>query len=82
MRAKALFGELSGAGGGEYLSGVLIGHELRNALAAVDGAPVFLLGAAGLVARYALGLGALGVEPRALDAESAVKGMRALVRAR
>jgi 2-dehydro-3-deoxygalactonokinase len=82
VRAKALFGELSPSAGGEYLSGLLIGHELRNALAAVGETPVFLLGAPGLVARYVLGLRALGVEPRALDAESAVKGMRALARAR
>jgi 2-dehydro-3-deoxygalactonokinase len=82
VRAKALFGELSGAGGGEYLSGLLIGHELRNALAGVRAAPVFLLGAPGLVARYALALRALGAEPRALDAESAVNGMKLLARAR
>jgi 2-dehydro-3-deoxygalactonokinase len=81
VRAKALFGELSGAGGGAYLSGLLIGHELRNALAAVRDAPVFLLGAPGLVARYALALRELGAEPRVLDAESAVQGMRRLARA-
>lgn len=80
VRAKALFGELSAAGGGEYLSGLLIGHELRNALAATGGAPVFLLGAPGLVARYALGLRALEVDPRTLDAESGVNGMRLLAR--
>jgi 2-dehydro-3-deoxygalactonokinase len=82
VRAKALFGELSGVGSGEYLSGLLIGHELRNALAGVRAAPVFLLGAPGLVARYALALRALGAEPRALDAESAVNGMKLLARAR
>lgn len=81
VRAKALFGELSAASGGEYLSGLLIGHELRNALAAVRDAPVFLLGAPGLVGRYALGLRALGAEPRVLDAESAVTGMQRLARA-
>jgi 2-dehydro-3-deoxygalactonokinase len=82
VRAKALFGELSAAGGGEYLSGLLIGHELRNALAAVRDAPVFLLGAPGLAARYALGLRALGAGARALDAECAVNGMRLLAHAR
>lgn len=81
VRAKALFGELSGASGGEYLSGLLIGHELRNALAAVRDAPVFLLGAPGLVERYALGLRALGTDARVLDAESAVTGMQRLARA-
>jgi 2-dehydro-3-deoxygalactonokinase len=82
VRTKALFGELSGAGGGEYLSGLLIGHELRNALAAARDAPVFLLGAPGLTERYALALRALGAAPRVLDAESAVGGMRLLARAR
>ncbi len=81
VRAKALFGELSATGGGEYLSGLLIGHELRNALAVVRDGPVFLLGAPGLVARYATALRALGVEPRALDAESAAHGMLRLARA-
>ena len=82
VRAKALFGELSAASGGEYLSALLIGHELRNALAAAGEAPVFLLGTPGLVARYALALCALGAEPRALDAASAVNGMRLLAGAR
>jgi 2-dehydro-3-deoxygalactonokinase len=80
VRAKALFGELSAAGGGEYLSGLLIGHELRNALAAARDAPVFLLGAPDLAARYALALRTVGVAPRVLDAESAVKGMWLLAR--
>jgi 2-dehydro-3-deoxygalactonokinase len=82
VRAKALFGELSATSGGEYLSGLLIGHELSNALAAVRDAPVYLLGAPGLAARYALGLRALGAEPRGLDAESAVNGMLRLARAK
>lgn len=82
VRAKALFGELSATGGGEYLSGLLIGHELRNALVAARDVPVFLLGGPGLVARYALGLRVLGIEPRVLDAESAVNGVRMLARAR
>lgn len=80
VRARALFGELSATSGGEYLSGLLIGHELRNALAAVRDAPVFLLGAPGLVARYALGLRTLGAGARVLDAESAVTGMRRIAR--
>ena len=82
VRAKGLFGELSAASDGEYLSGLLIGHELRNALAAARDARVFLLGAPGLVDRYALGLRALGAEPRTLDAESAVNGMQLLARDR
>jgi 2-dehydro-3-deoxygalactonokinase len=82
VRAKALFGELSPAEGSEYLSGLLIGHELRNARGAAADAPVFLLGAPGLVARYALGLRALGTDAGVLDAESAVRGIWLLARAR
>jgi 2-dehydro-3-deoxygalactonokinase len=81
VRSRGLFGELSAESASEYLSGLLIGHELRNALAAAPDARVFLLGAPGLVDRYALGLRALGAEPRPLDAESAVDGMRRLARA-
>jgi len=78
VRAKALFGELSAAGAGEYLSGLLIGHELRNALGGAPDAQVFLLGAPGLVDRYALALRSLGADPRPLGAHSAVNGMRRL----
>ncbi len=81
VRSRGLFGELSAEGASEYLSGLLIGHELRNALAAVPDPPVFLLGASSLVGRYALGLRALGAEPRPLGAESAANGMRRLARA-
>ena len=81
VRSRGLFGELSAESASEYLSGLLIGHEVRNALAAVPDTQVFLLGASGLVGRYALGLRALGAEPRPLGAESAVNGMRRLARA-
>jgi 2-dehydro-3-deoxygalactonokinase len=81
VRSRGLFGELSAEGASEYLSGLLIGHELRNALAGAPDVQVFLLGAPGLVDRYALGLRALGADPRPLGADSAVNGMRRLARA-
>ena len=80
VRSRGLFGELAAESASEYLSGLLIGHELRNGLAAVPDAPVFLLGAPGLAGRYALGLRALGAEPRPLGADSAVSGMWRLAR--
>src|SRR4029450_5737067 len=75
VRSRALFGELSAEGVSEYLSGLLIGHELRNALAAAPGAPVFLLGAPGLVDRYVLALRALGTGARAAGPGGAGDGV-------
>lgn len=58
-RALGLHGELAAAETASYLSGLLIGHEIRAAMR--DAEPVHLAAAATLAAPYATALGLLGV---------------------
>ena len=77
VRALALFDRLTPAASPSYLSGVLIGEELRTQpLAKVE--EVVLIGAPALIARYTLALSALGVKTRALGNEAAWAGHWAL----
>ena len=60
-RTLALMGELAGADVADWLSGVMIGREVRNARTwaqryGYDGARVRLIGEDALVARYAMAL--------------------------
>lgn len=73
VRTRGLMGELGPASSASYLSGILIGHELR----AFEVKAVYLLGTAELAALYAQAAAALGIEARTLDAEA---GTRALFR--
>lgn len=59
VRTRGLFGELGTTGAPSYLSGLLIGHELR-ALRSGSDAVVHLVGGAALVPRYSRALQALG----------------------
>jgi 2-dehydro-3-deoxygalactonokinase len=73
VRTRGLMGELAAGAAASYLSGILIGHELR-----AQGAGEFsVLGAAQLAALYQQAAALLGMSARLLDPESAV---RALVR--
>lgn len=77
VRALALFGHLSPAQSASYLSGLLIGEELRlQELPA--GREVIAIGAAALTARYALALGQRGARVRTFGAEATWAGLRAL----
>lgn len=77
VRALALFGRLSPAESASYLSGLLIGEELRlQELPA--GREVIAIGAAALTARYALALGQRGARIRTFGAEATWAGLRAL----
>jgi 2-dehydro-3-deoxygalactonokinase len=60
-----------------YLSGVLIGEELRTQKLQ-EIRDVVLIGAPALTARYALALRTLGIEARALGAEATWAGAHAL----
>ncbi len=81
MRALSLFDRLSPAAAASYLSGLLIGEELRaQALAA--GTPVVLVGSAALTERYALALDSVGVPAQRLDAQATWAGAYAIWRAR
>jgi 2-dehydro-3-deoxygalactonokinase len=77
VRALALFGRLSPPQSASYLSGLLIGEELRlQELPA--GSEVIAIGAAALTARYALALGQMGIGVRTFGAEATWAGLRAL----
>ncbi|WP_295138630.1 2-dehydro-3-deoxygalactonokinase [uncultured Reyranella sp.] len=77
VRALALFDRLSPAQSASYLSGLLIGEELRTQELTV-GREVIAIGAPALTARYALALGEKGVRVRSFGAEATWAGLRAL----
>jgi len=77
VRALGLFGRLSPAESASYLSGLLIGEELRQQ-ALTQGGEVIVIGASALVERYALALGERGTTVRAFGAEATWAGLRAL----
>lgn len=74
-RALALFGRLTPPQSASYLSGLLIGEELRTQPLEQE---VVLIGAPALTARYTLALKAAGVSTRTLGAEAAWAGLHAL----
>lgn len=60
----------------DYLSGLLIGHELTSALARLsDGKPLLLIGEGSLCRRYARALDVFGVRPTAQLENTAPKGL-------
>jgi len=74
VRALALFGRLSPAESASYLSGLLIGEELRQQTLPESG-EVIVIGASALVERYALALGARGAKVRRFGAEATWAGL-------
>lgn len=78
-RALVLAGELEEAAVASYLSGLLIGSELREAAELGDpAAPVLLVGEAGLVARYARALELAGRRHALASADAAARGQHRL----
>jgi len=73
-RTRGLMGELGAAALASYLSGIVIGHELRT----FEGKSFNLLGAPELAALYQQAAAALGIETRTLDADSAVRSLHRL----
>jgi 2-dehydro-3-deoxygalactonokinase len=74
VRTRGLMGELGPAASASYLSGIVIGHELRT----FEGEKFNLLGAPDLAALYQQAAAALGIETRTLDANSAVRSLHRL----
>ena len=79
VRALALFGRLSPAESASYLSGLLIGDELRLQ-AQLAGREVIAIGAAALTARYTLALRQRGASVQSFGAEATWAGLNALWR--
>jgi 2-dehydro-3-deoxygalactonokinase len=75
-RTLALFERLPPAAQASYLSGLVIGEELR----AQGALPphVVLIGSGALTRRYTLALGELGTGTRSLGSEATWRGLRAL----
>lgn len=74
VRTRGLMGELKPAGSASYLSGIVIGHELR-----AQGTKSFsLLGAAELTALYQQAANVLGMQTEVLDPNAAVRALARL----
>jgi 2-dehydro-3-deoxygalactonokinase len=71
VRTRGLMGELAPAASASYLSGILIGHELR----AVETKQVGLLGVPQLVSLYAQAADVLGIRTEVLDPHAAVHAL-------
>lgn len=84
VRAEGLFGAVRPEGLRSYLSGILIGHEIRGLAGApgaddADGGELLLVGASGLADIYARALEHLGLAHRVVDAEAAtIRGLGAV----
>lgn len=76
VRTLRLKGVLAEAGASSYLSGLLIGHEVRSSMPA--GSTVRLAGAKKLCELYALAIAACGGEPRMETADAAARGLAML----
>lgn len=75
-RTLVLAGRMEGASAASYLSGLLIGHEVRAALATARPAePVRLIGEPGLCRLYAMALEACGASSSTLETEAAAAGL-------
>jgi 2-dehydro-3-deoxygalactonokinase len=77
-RTLALFEKVPGPALPSYLSGLVIGEELRSR--ALHGTSVVLIGSAALTQRYALALGVLGCATRTLGSEATWRGHHAVAR--
>jgi 2-dehydro-3-deoxygalactonokinase len=79
VRTLGLFGALGEEAAASYLSGLLIGHEVRAALPAA-GAEVHLIGAGALCDLYARALAACGARAVAHGEDAAARGLARLGR--
>jgi 2-dehydro-3-deoxygalactonokinase len=84
VRTLALFGRLPATGVASYLSGLLIGREIAEAVAWVGSPHVattrpMIVGSSTLAPRYAEALAQLGIESRTGPEEAAVTGIRRIL---
>jgi 2-dehydro-3-deoxygalactonokinase len=82
VRARGLMGEIPAEGLADYLSGILIGHELSNGPGRPDrsdhGDPIYVAGSAELSARYLFALQLTGRPAVQLDPDAAAAGLFSL----
>jgi 2-dehydro-3-deoxygalactonokinase len=74
-RSLVLAGQLAETDAQAYLSGILIGHEVRAALPAEPGQVVHTIGAPELTVLYARAISACGGYPERHDGEAAARGL-------
>jgi 2-dehydro-3-deoxygalactonokinase len=77
-RSRVLVSGMAATAIGDYLSGMLIGAEIRAGLARTGARHVVLVGEEGLVARYMTACAAFGIEARAGRPDAALEGFRKL----
>lgn len=77
-RTLALFERMPAAALPSYLSGLVIGEELRAQRAESHPGPVIVAGADALTRRYELGLKILGIASRSAGSQAAWRGLRAI----
>jgi 2-dehydro-3-deoxygalactonokinase len=75
VRAEVLANRLTDSEAPAYLSGILIGHEVRAALAQAEGSVVQVIGAPELSALYAKAITACGGYAERHDGEAVARGM-------
>jgi 2-dehydro-3-deoxygalactonokinase len=80
VRTLGLFGRLSETSAASYLSGLLLGHEVRSALASCS-APVVLIGDPKLCALYAEAIDLCGGQARIAKVEAAPLGLMRIAEA-
>ncbi len=80
-RTLALFSQLAPDSGPSYLSGLVIGEELRAHRLENSGAQLVLVGSEALTRRYQLALGAVGVNAQAVNEQATWRGLHALAQA-
>lgn len=77
-RTLALFDRLPAAALPSYLSGLVIGEELRSQDLRATSAPVVVIGSQALTRRYELGLQALGAQARPVGSQASWRGLWAI----
>ena len=80
-RTLALFSELPAESAPSYLSGLVIGEELRAHRLQNSAATIVLVGSEALTRRYQLALGALGLQAQAVADQATWRGLHELAQA-
>ena len=80
VRTLGLFGDLPGTGLAAYLSGLLLGAELREALAQAGGTDLIIVAEPGLAERYRNACAHFGLTVRVADADAAARGQFRIAR--